>query len=38
MAVDTTNGDELNTYQVLRYDKIVISREAFEKIEQRLAS
>ena len=38
MGVDTTSCDGLNTYRVLRYDKIVIARDAFEKIEQRLAS
>lgn len=34
--VDLTTSDELNTYQVLRYGKIVFTRGAFEKIEQRL--
>ncbi len=35
--VELTTSDTLNTYQVLRYDKIVISKGAFEKLEQRLA-
>ncbi len=35
--VDLTTGDELNTYQVLESDKLVITRGAFEKIEARLA-
>ena len=34
--VEITTGDELNTYQVLRYDKLVFTRAAFEKVEQRL--
>ncbi|MBI3417465.1 MAG: 50S ribosomal protein L4 [Verrucomicrobia bacterium] len=35
--VDVTTGDDLNTYQVLRSDKLVITRGAFDQIEQRLA-
>jgi large subunit ribosomal protein L4 len=35
-GVDVTSGDTLNTYQVLRYDKLVFTRTAFEKVEQRL--
>ncbi len=35
--VDVTTSQDLNTYQVLRYDKLVITRGAFEKLEQRLA-
>ena len=35
-AVDTASGEDLNTYQVLKYDKLVFAREAFEKVEQRL--
>jgi large subunit ribosomal protein L4 len=35
--VEVTTGDELNTYQVLRSDKLVFTRGAFEKVEQRLA-
>jgi large subunit ribosomal protein L4 len=35
--VELTTSDALNTYQVLRYDKIVISKGAFEKLENRLA-
>lgn len=36
--VDVTTGSYLNTYQVLRSDKLVITRGAFEQIEQRLAN
>ncbi len=35
--VDVTTGDALNTYQVLRYDKLVFTRPAFDKVEQRLS-
>jgi len=35
--VDATTSDTLNTYQVLRFDRIVFTRSAFEKVEQRLA-
>jgi large subunit ribosomal protein L4 len=35
--VDVARSDDLNTYQVLRYDKVVITRNAFEKLEQRLS-
>lgn len=31
-----TTGDELNTYDVLRPDKLVFARSAFEKVEDRL--
>jgi large subunit ribosomal protein L4 len=34
--VELTNSDSLNTYQVLRFDKIIFTRGAFEKVEQRL--
>jgi len=34
--VELTTGDVLNTYQVLRYDKLVFTRGAFEKVQQRL--
>src|ERR1051325_10637448 len=34
--VEVTTADFLNTYQVLRYDKLLFSRSAFEKIEERL--
>jgi large subunit ribosomal protein L4 len=34
--VDVTTSDALNTYQLLRYDRLVFSRGAFEKLEQRL--
>jgi len=32
-----TTGDALNTYDVLRFDKLLITRRAFERVEQRLA-
>jgi large subunit ribosomal protein L4 len=35
--VALTTSAELNTYQVLRFDKIVFTRGAFEQLEQRLA-
>jgi large subunit ribosomal protein L4 len=35
--VELTTGDDVNTYQVLRPAKLVFTREAFEKLEQRLA-
>jgi large subunit ribosomal protein L4 len=34
--VDVTTSDAVNTYQLLRYDRLVFSRGAFEKLEQRL--
>jgi large subunit ribosomal protein L4 len=34
--VELTTGDVLNTYQVLRFDKIIFTRGALEKVEQRL--
>lgn len=34
--VEVTTSDTLNTYQVLRSDKIVFTRGAFEKVEERL--
>jgi large subunit ribosomal protein L4 len=34
--VEVTTSDAVNTYQVLRYDRLVFSRGAFEKLEQRL--
>ncbi len=34
--VQLTNSDDLNTYQVLRSDKLVFTRGAFEKVEARL--
>lgn len=34
--VDLTTGKELNTYQVLRYNKLVFTRSAFEAVENRL--
>lgn len=35
--VDLTTSDSLNTYEVLRFDKIIFTRSAFEKVDQRLA-
>jgi large subunit ribosomal protein L4 len=35
--IELTTSDELNTYQVLRMDKLVFTREAFQKLEERLA-
>ncbi|MEO6036685.1 MAG: 50S ribosomal protein L4 [Verrucomicrobiota bacterium] len=35
--VEVTTGEDLNTYQVLRSDKLIFTRDAFEKIEARLA-
>src|SRR5437867_3784621 len=34
--VEVTTADDLNTYQVLRSDKLLFTRSAFEKLEQRL--
>ena len=36
-GVELTTGDSLNTYQVLRSDKLVFTRGAFENVEQRLS-
>ena len=35
--VEVTTGGALNTYQVLRYDKLVFTRPAFDQVEQRLS-
>ncbi|MCI0746143.1 MAG: 50S ribosomal protein L4 [Verrucomicrobia subdivision 3 bacterium] len=35
--IELTTADDLNTYQVLRRDKLLFTRPAFEKLEQRLA-
>jgi large subunit ribosomal protein L4 len=35
-GVELTTGETLNTYQVLRCDKVVFTRGAFENVEQRL--
>jgi len=35
--VEVTTSDGLNTYQVLRFDKLLFTRSAFEKVEERLA-
>src|SRR5688572_9188580 len=34
--VEVTTADDLNTYQVLRSDKLLFTRPAFEKLEERL--
>jgi large subunit ribosomal protein L4 len=34
--VELTTCDLLNTYQVLRFDKLIFTRGAFEKVEDRL--
>ncbi len=36
MLVDVTGGRLLNTYQVLRYDKLIISQAALAEVESRL--
>jgi large subunit ribosomal protein L4 len=36
-SVKLTTSDALNTYEVLRSDKLVFTRGAFEKVEERLA-
>ena len=35
--VELATSDSLNTYQVLRFGKLLFTRRAFEKVEQRLA-
>ena len=35
--VELATSDSLNTYQVLRFGKLLFTRNAFEKVEQRLA-
>ena len=35
--VELATSDSLNTYQVLRFGKLLFTRGAFEKVEQRLA-
>jgi large subunit ribosomal protein L4 len=34
--VEITTSDDLNTYQVLKSDKLLVTRRGFEKLEQRL--
>ena len=34
--IEITTGDLVNTYQLLRSDKLVFTRGAFEKLEERL--
>jgi large subunit ribosomal protein L4 len=36
--IELATSDSLNTYQVLRFGKLVFTRSAFEQIEQRLAT
>jgi ribosomal protein L4 len=35
--VELATSDELNTYQLLKHDRVVFTRGAFEKLEERLA-
>lgn len=35
--VELATGDSVNTYQLLRFDRLVFTRAAFERIESRLA-
>ncbi len=35
--VEVAASDSLNTYQVLRFDKLLFTRTAFEQVDQRLA-
>ena len=35
-GVELITGEGLNTYQVLRYDKLLFTKEAFNQVEQRL--
>jgi large subunit ribosomal protein L4 len=37
VGVLLTTGDALNTYDVLRFDQLLFTRRAFERVEQRLA-
>jgi large subunit ribosomal protein L4 len=34
--IELTTSDDLNTYQVLKSDKLVFTKSAFEKVEARL--
>ena len=36
--LELTTGSALNTYQVLRFDKLLFTRKAFEQVEQRLGA
>ncbi len=36
-GVELTTGEELTTYQVLKFDKLLVTRGAFAKVEERLA-
>jgi ribosomal protein L4 len=35
--VELTTGDDVNTHQILRSDKLIFTRGAFEKVEERLS-
>jgi large subunit ribosomal protein L4 len=37
VGIDLTTGSRLNTYDILKYDKIVFTKGAFEQVEARLA-
>jgi len=36
-TVELTTSNEVNTYQVLKYDKLVFTKGAFEKVQERLS-
>jgi len=36
-TVELTNSNDVNTYQVLKYDKLVFTRGALEKVQERLS-
>src|SRR3954469_5495411 len=36
-SVELTTSNDVNTYQVLKYDKVVFTRGAFEKVQERLS-
>jgi large subunit ribosomal protein L4 len=36
-SVELTTSNEVNTYQVLKYDKVVFTKGAFEKVQERLS-
>tara|TARA_B100000029_G_scaffold216223_1_gene214042 strand:- start:11 stop:661 length:651 start_codon:yes stop_codon:yes gene_type:complete len=37
-GVDTSTGEDLNTYQVLKYDQLIFARDAFAAVEKRLSA
>jgi large subunit ribosomal protein L4 len=36
-SVELTTSNDVNTYQVLKYDKLVFTKGAFEKVQERLS-